>query len=188
MPPSNSDERDEDEPSDPVADDDSMRRGSGVRLGIGLRPVTDVLKGLVDAGASNPPPEPDEGRDGDRQRRTDGEPTPRWSKPIRAHRERARAETDETRHESDVDSYYVTAHRADDEVTVVADLPGVSEDDLSVGLARDSNEFVIAVRGAVVRRVSLPWNRAAVDKARFNNAVLEVRLRPPGDAGGSVET
>jgi HSP20 family molecular chaperone IbpA len=190
MPPSDSDERDEDErePSNSTTHNDSRRRGSGVRLEIGLRPVTDLLKGLVDADVSNPPPEPGDGRDDEHRHRTNREPTPRWSKPIKVRRKRARAESDAPRHESD--SYYVTTHRSDDGVTIVADLPGVDEDDLSIGLAKDSNAFVIAVRGTVVRSVSLPWNRAAVSRARFNNAVLDVRLHPlddADDAGNSVE-
>lgn len=78
--------------------------------------------------------------------------------------------------------YHVDTYRSADELTVVADLPGVSAADLSVKHGTKSNILVIAVRGTVLRRVSLPWNRFDVSRVWFNNGILEVRIRRPDGA------
>ncbi|WP_458189351.1 Hsp20/alpha crystallin family protein [Haladaptatus sp. NG-WS-4] len=175
MSPSDSDDNDEDEheSTDSDTDEDTGRHDSSIRLDIGLQPVTDLVRGLVDVDVSNPPRESN--RKGDEnQSQPDRESRSRWSKPISTRPNRERTSADTTRESAD--SYHVTAHRSDDEATIVADLPGVEADELSVELAEDSNAFVIAVDGTVVRRVSLPWNHAEVSTAQFNNSILEVRL------------
>lgn len=66
---------------------------------------------------------------------------------------------------------------ADEELLVVADLPEVEADDLTVGLDRDRNELVIGVESRPVDRVELPWPIADVE-SRFQHGVLELRLTP----------
>lgn len=65
----------------------------------------------------------------------------------------------------------------DDELVVVADLFLTTADDLTVGIDRNGDDLVICMEGTVVGRVELPWESSEATRARFNNGVLEVRLR-----------
>lgn len=85
------------------------------------------------------------------------------------------------------DEYLVDTHRTDDEFVVTAELPGVSEDDLSVGIDVRSNEFVIAADGRSIERIALPWSSTVAAKVLFNNGVLEVRLKPADDDEGEAD-
>jgi HSP20 family molecular chaperone IbpA len=80
------------------------------------------------------------------------------------------------REQPDAD-YHVEQYRDDDELAVLADLPGVDDDEVTAGIDEDGEEFVLAVGGAVVERVPLPWDRTEVAHTGFNNDVLEIRLR-----------
>lgn len=72
--------------------------------------------------------------------------------------------------------FHVSDREEDDEVVVVADLPGVPVEDLTVGFENDGETLVVAVGDEAVERVSLPWpGRAAWSS--YNNGVLEVHLR-----------
>ncbi|PSQ04508.1 hypothetical protein BRC97_11020 [Halobacteriales archaeon QS_6_71_20] len=75
------------------------------------------------------------------------------------------------------DGYLVDARYgdADDEVEIVADLPGVDVDDLAVGIGEGRRELVIGVEDRPVERLRLPWPIADVD-SRFRNGVLELRI------------
>lgn len=66
---------------------------------------------------------------------------------------------------------------ADEELLIVADLPEVEADELTVGLDRDRNELVIGVENRSVDRVELPWPVADVE-SRFQHGVLELRFTP----------
>lgn len=66
---------------------------------------------------------------------------------------------------------------ADEELLVVADLPEVEADELTVGLDPDRNELVIGVENRPVDRVELPWPVADVE-SRFQHGVLELRFTP----------
>ncbi|MFC4439134.1 MULTISPECIES: Hsp20/alpha crystallin family protein [Natrialbaceae] len=68
--------------------------------------------------------------------------------------------------------------RFDDEFIVIADIPGVSKDDLSVGINPKTNTLVISKVGIVLERIPLPWQPTEATTVRFNNGVLEVRVRP----------
>lgn len=85
------------------------------------------------------------------------------------------------------DEFLVDAHRTEEAFVVTAELPGVDESALDVGIDVPSNEFVLAVEGRVVERVALPW--ASTDAARvwFNNGVLEARFRPAEDGSGGTD-
>jgi HSP20 family molecular chaperone IbpA len=48
---------------------------------------------------------------------------------------------------------------------------------VTAGIDDRGSEFVVAVRGTVVERISLPWDQTEVVDNRFNNGVLEIRLR-----------
>ncbi|MFC7156014.1 gas vesicle protein GvpH [Halomarina halobia] len=146
----------------------SNRRGTGFRLEVGLRSITDLLNGLVDVDVSHLDEEGRQHPIGERRERRGV-----------SRRPSSRVDADGS---SDADDYHVETYRYDGELVVVADLPGVDEDDLLVGLDERSNDLVIAVRDRVVERLSLPWDPVAVPRVRFNNAVLEVVVRPGDDA------
>lgn len=82
------------------------------------------------------------------------------------------------------DEYLVDTHRADDEFVVRAELPGVSEEDLSVGIDVHADELVIAADGRTIDRIALPWSSTEAAKVWYNNGVLDVRLRPAEDEAG----
>lgn len=72
--------------------------------------------------------------------------------------------------------YHVTSRENGEGIVVFADLPGVDAGDLTVGLEGDGDTLLIAVGGAAVKRLSLPW-AARAERSSFNNGVLEVHLR-----------
>lgn len=82
----------------------------------------------------------------------------------------------------DVD-YSARTYRAEDALAVIAELPGVDEEDLSTGIDVRSNRFVVSVRGRTVDRIPLPWDSTAVAVVRFDDGVLEARLEP-AERGG----
>lgn len=79
---------------------------------------------------------------------------------------------------ADVDAdYLVDVREADDAVLVVADLPDVERDDLTVGLADGRSVLVIRVDGRPIERIELPWPVDAVEP-RLHHGVLEIRITP----------
>jgi HSP20 family molecular chaperone IbpA len=79
------------------------------------------------------------------------------------------------------DDYRVESVRDGDELTVVADLPGVDQADVTTGIDPSRSELVVATGGRAVGRVSLPWDPVEVVETSFNNGILQVRLRPGTD-------
>ena len=81
------------------------------------------------------------------------------------------------------DSYLVDIrYDEDDDLLVVADLPDVEADELTVGLDEDRNELVIGVENRPVERVNLPWPVADVE-SRFRHGVLRLRFTPAEGEG-----
>lgn len=76
----------------------------------------------------------------------------------------------------DDDEYLVTARETDGEFVVVADLPGIDPEDVTVGFEGDGETLVVGVGEDVIQRVSLPWPGQATDTS-YSNGVLEVHLR-----------
>lgn len=68
--------------------------------------------------------------------------------------------------------------RFNDEFIVIADIPGACKDDLSVGIDSKTNTLIISKDGFVLERVPLPWQSTEATTVRFNNGILEVRIRP----------
>lgn len=134
-------------------------------VAVGLRPLSDLLGHLVEATVGEPPGDATDrtavGSDGRNESRT---------KRKRTKRVRARGvESDER---------LVDARIEGDEFVVVADIPGASGEDLSVGVHPGTNEFVIGRNGSVLERIDLPWDPIEPTAVRFNNGVLEARFRP----------
>ena len=91
-----------------------------------------------------------------------------------------------TRQTGDESSYHVDVRQAgDEELLVVADLPAVEADDLTVGLDRERNELVIGVEDRAVDRVELPWPVADVESS-FQHGVLELRFTPEDEGEGGA--
>lgn len=75
----------------------------------------------------------------------------------------------------EVDGCLVDSRREDDEVRIVADLPGVDSDALVVRLSGDHRLLDVARDEEVIERIPLPWP-AEIETKRFNNGVLDVKL------------
>lgn len=78
------------------------------------------------------------------------------------------------------DEYLTAARREGDDVVLTFDLPGLDEDDVSVGLASDGDRLVVGAEGEELARVPLAGADRSSISATFNNYVLEVRV--DGDA------
>lgn len=177
--------RDADPNDDRDRDDDRERpdegrtdRGSVVHLGVnlGIGSIADLLGGVLDRGNSTRP------RKGRWQRVDDAAGSGRED----SSRE---GSADSTIPEPDgpvdvADEHLVDAHRDGDEFVVRAELPGVDEDDLSVGIDVSSDDLVIAADGQTIDRVGLPWSSTEAARVWYNNGILEVRLRPDEDGEG----
>lgn len=157
------DERDETGSEESATDE----RAKGFRLDVGLRPLTDLLGSLIEVNVSDAPVRPQEPDDG-------SEPTHR---PI-ADEPRSKGTKRVRSTGTGSEECFVDTRRINDEFLVTADVPGASKDELSVGIDPRTNELVIGRDGSALERVDLPWASAEATKVRFNNGVLEVRLRP----------
>lgn len=73
-------------------------------------------------------------------------------------------------------SLVVTTRTIEGGLCVVADLPGVSQADVSVDLGRAGRSLTITADGDFVGEVLLDEVFRSVDDVSFNNEVLEVRL------------
>jgi HSP20 family molecular chaperone IbpA len=192
------------------SDDERGRRDAGradppgvvrLDLNVGIQPLTDLLGGVLGASASSHrgewQPVDDVGRRGDHadsqapgagRRARDAD---RRADDARSVDRDGRSDAlDAPRDESVevADDFLVETHRDGDEFVVTAELPGVDEEDLSVGIDVRSNDFVVAADGRTIDRVDLPWPTTDAARVWYNNGVLEARLRPAddeGDAGGS---
>ena len=90
--------------------------------------------------------------------------------------DRPRGRSRRERRSEDTSGYHVTTREEEDEIVVIADLPGVGADELTAGFERHGETLVVAVEDVPVERVSLPWP-AKAEWSSFNNGVLEVHLR-----------
>ena len=79
--------------------------------------------------------------------------------------------------------FATSVRRTDEGVVVTADLPGLDPAGLAAGVTDDARTLLIADDDRLLTRVELPDGEFVVDGASFNNAVLEVYLRPAGDNG-----
>lgn len=164
----NSDDDDDEESGDD-------RGGFGIDIGIGVRTIADILRELDDrdrvsgsgrrgdveygySAGTGVGPRPSDESDRDRER------------PSRPRKKRSwPAESD--------DDHLVETRREGDELVVTADLPGVSAEDLVIGLDDDADELVLGADGRAIERVPLPWEEVGVADASYNNHVLVVRIR-----------
>lgn len=171
-----------DDPSDDGEDESSDRppdertNSSGFRLEAGLRPLSDILGTLFEVSVTDAPPPPTEPTD----RSLADDETPRRSeadsqRPV--DRERTDRPRKKRQRTSPSDGYLIDTRRENGEFVVTADIPGASVDDLSIGIDSRTNELVIGMAGSVLERIEPPWRSSEATRVRFNNGVLEVRLR-----------
>jgi HSP20 family molecular chaperone IbpA len=76
------------------------------------------------------------------------------------------------------DDFHVQADQVDEKITVIADLPGVSIDDLAVGFTSDPTDFIIKVENIYGARVPLPWESVDHSTPRLNNGIFTVQIYP----------
>jgi HSP20 family molecular chaperone IbpA len=81
----------------------------------------------------------------------------------------------------DVDAHVDVRHDDDGRLVVVADMPDVDPEDLTVGLDEAANELVVGVDDHAVERLPLPWPVDDVE-GRFNHGVLELHITATEDA------
>lgn len=142
--------------------DDGDRRGIHIEFGFSLSDLLDGFLGGSSRGRPGAGSRPG-GRPSDRRPTATGTPHDREG-------------TDES-----VD-VHVETYRDGDELTIVADLPGVASDAVGAGIAEGTNDLVVLVDDRVVERVELPWPAVDVAGATFNNGVLELRVAAADDA------
>jgi HSP20 family molecular chaperone IbpA len=85
-------------------------------------------------------------------------------------------DTDRAALETTDTEYATSVRRAEDGLAVTADLPGIDPEGLAAGV--EGSTLLIADDDRLLTRVGLPDEGFTVDGASFNNAVLEVYLRP----------
>jgi HSP20 family molecular chaperone IbpA len=146
-------------------DPDGEEREDGIHVDIGLS-VSDLLGGLLGGSSSSVRGRPEGRPNGPRN----SEPPSRDTQP---------SSTSEGVAAGD---YHVETYQEDEQMTVVADLPGVDPDDVSAGVQEGTNDLVILVAGDVVERVAVPWDLAEVLDATFNNGVLHIQLQAVGES------
>lgn len=149
--------------------DDGDRHGStpdgpqGIRLEIGLRKLYDVIHSLVGVDIARTPPTDGTGERTDRtEARSDAE---------------SRFDSPNGPRNATADRYLIDTRFEGDEFVVHADIPGAGTDEITVGLDPRTDQLVIAETGFLVESVDLPWSSPEATNVRFNNGVLEVRLR-----------
>ncbi|GAA0253987.1 gas vesicle protein GvpH [Haladaptatus pallidirubidus] len=145
------------------------KRSHRFGLGFGLQPLTDLLGSLIEINVRDLPP-PESATD-----RTTSNEQNRKQHRIEANRRRKHSYLKRT---STAKRCRIDARITDDVLLVVADLLGVTEDELSVGIGRSANKLLICREKGVVGQVELPWESPEVTHARFNNGVLEMHVRP----------
>lgn len=75
----------------------------------------------------------------------------------------------------DDESHLVTVRETDGGLLVVADLPGVEADDITVGINEERTELVVGVGTEQLDRIPLPSSAVDVE-SKFQHGVLELRL------------
>lgn len=144
-------------------------RSRGFRLEAGLRPLSGLLGNLIEANVNEPPPPPEGTVEWETVDETEGDHYFQGEKPERKRTKRIR--------KSISDDQLFDTRFDDDKFIVIADIPGASKDNLSVGIDPVANTLIIAKKGTVLGRVELPWDSPETTKVWFNNGVLEVHLQ-----------
>lgn len=84
--------------------------------------------------------------------------------------------TERTRQREYRPKYLTNVRKAGDDLVVTVDVPGVSDDDLSVTFDAEASTIVIRDAGRPIKRLGLRWDDAMVREATYNNQVLELRI------------
>ncbi|MCO8244695.1 MULTISPECIES: hypothetical protein [unclassified Haladaptatus] len=74
------------------------------------------------------------------------------------------------------DEFNVQAYRIDEQITVVADLPGVHVDGLTVGFTSDPTALIIEVESIYRAQVPLPWESVHHSKAHPSESELSAKI------------
>ncbi|WP_458207054.1 gas vesicle protein GvpH [Haladaptatus sp. NG-SE-30] len=142
---------DEHTDSDLEDDDQSQHRNSEIDIQTAIQILTDLVNELTDT---------------EEQQTSSGQDS-----------RQSTAHGSETDRSARLDEYHVHTYRSEDELRVVADLPGVGEDELFVGIDRELPALIVVVNETIVDHVSLPENAVDIREATLKNGVLFVRIR-----------
>lgn len=104
--------------------------------------------------------------------------------------ERSRSEQRSGQRGTTDDSIHVETREGTngDELVVIADLPGVTDDDVDVALDTDEQELTLQVDDDVVERVVLDRPDVEITEMTLRNQVLEIRLARTSDTDGGEST
>lgn len=162
------DTEDQNEPKTEESEADDPPRGLGLEAGV--QRLSDQLRWLFEVSVTEPPPPSAEtvaetaaaeGASNNQQR----DPSSQGPRPERVHKIRA-------------ETYLLDSRFEGDAFVVIADIPGASQEDISVGINHSTYKLVIKNDGRVIERVPLPWYPVEVTRAWYNNGILDVRVRP----------
>lgn len=79
------------------------------------------------------------------------------------------------------DDHATSVRETEEGMVLVADLDGVSADDLTVGIDDSREEVVVAADSDAIERVPIDIEAFEVADATFNNGVLEIRFEEGAD-------
>ncbi|WP_049926879.1 Hsp20/alpha crystallin family protein [Halopiger goleimassiliensis] len=105
-----------------------------------------------------------------------------FSEHERSRRDRSR--TTRTRATDSATDHRLTTRREDDELLVIADVPGADPDEVTVGF--DDASLVVGVSGRELERIDVPWPERTAE-AVFKNGVLTVRIERDDRAEGGED-
>ncbi|WP_049970411.1 gas vesicle protein GvpH [Haladaptatus cibarius] len=86
------------------------------------------------------------------------------------------AESERPRQRTYRPKYLTDVRKEKDDLVVAIDLPGVSEDDLSVTFDDETNIVEIREEERPIKRLGLRWEDVVIEKATYNNQILELRI------------
>jgi len=108
------------------------------------------------------------------------------SSPRRPHSER---QSHHQRATEDSVSIETREGTSDDELVVIADLPGVADDDdVAVDLDTDESALILRINENEVKRIPLDQSDMTIIDMTVNNQVLEIRVSHASDSNGGKTT
>jgi HSP20 family molecular chaperone IbpA len=80
---------------------------------------------------------------------------------------------------SATDEFNVQAYQTGVQINVIADLPGVRVNELTVGFTSNPTTLIIEVEDIYRAQVPLPWKPIHYSKAHLNNGIFDIKIYQP---------
>jgi HSP20 family molecular chaperone IbpA len=77
---------------------------------------------------------------------------------------------------SATDEFSVQAYQTGEQINVIADLPGVQVNELTVGFTSNPTTLIIEAEGIYRAQVPLPWESIHHSKAHLNNGIFDIEI------------